>query len=119
MDALGGDADVAIDALGPAPTADLMMAGFDVLRLDGTMVLLGGVRQTLPIPYDELMHRRITLRGSWMASNETAYSVWRQVEAGLLDLTALDVTTVGLDDPDAVLTRAEATNGLSFVALTP
>jgi len=119
MDALGGDADVAIDALGPAPTVNLTMAGFDVLRLDGTMVLLGGVRQTLPIPYDELMHRRITLRGSWMASNETAYSVWRQVEAGLLDLTALDVTTVGLDDPDAVLTRAEATNGLSFVALTP
>jgi len=119
LDALGGDADVAIDALGPAPTVDLTMAGFDVLRLDGTMVLLGGVRQTLPIPYDELMHRRITLRGSWMASNETAYSVWRQVEAGLLDLTALEVTTVGLEDPDAVLTRAEATNGLSIVALTP
>ncbi len=119
VDALGGDADVAIDALGPAPTADLTMAAFDALRLDATMVLLGGVRQTLPIPYEELMHRRITLRGSWMASNETAYSVWRQVQAGLLDLTALEVTTVGLHDPDAALTRAEATNGLCIVALTP
>lgn len=118
-DAIGGDADVTIDALGPAPTADLTMAGLDVLRLDGTMVLLGGVRQTLPIPYDELMHRRITLRGSWMASNETAYAVWRQVQAGVLDLSAVDVTTAGLDDPDTVLARAEATNGLSFVALTP
>ncbi len=117
--AIGGDADVVIDALGPAPTADLTMAGFDVLRLDGTMVLLGGVRQTLPIPYDEVMHRRITLRGSWMASNETAYSVWRQVEAGLLDLSALDVTTMGLDDPGAVLARAEGTSGLGFVALLP
>lgn len=65
------------------------------------------------------MRRRITLRGSWMASNETAYSVWRQVEAGLIDLGALDVTTADLDDPDAVLTRAEATNGLGLVALTP
>ena len=119
LDALGGEADVAIDALGPAPTADLTMAGFDVLRLDATMVLLGGVRQTLPIPYDQLMHRRITMRGSWMASTETAYSVWRQVDAGVIDLSALDVTTVGLDDPDAVLARAEATNGLSIVALTP
>lgn len=118
-EALGGDADVAIDALGPAPTVDLTMAAFDTIRLDGTMVLLGGVRQTLPIPYDELIHRRITLRGSWMASNETAYSVWRQVEAGLIDLDDLEVVTAGLDDPEAVLSRAEATNGLSFVALTP
>ena len=117
--AIGGDADVTIDALGPAPTADLTMAGFDVLRLDGTMVLVGGVRHTLPIPYDELMHRRITLRGSWMASNETAYSIWRQVEAGVLDLSALDVTTASLEDPDAVLARAETTSGLGFVALMP
>lgn len=119
LQALDAEADVVIDALGPAPTADLTMAGFDVLRTDGTMVLLGGVRQVLPIPYDELMHRRITLRGSWMASNETAYAVWRQVKAGLLDLSALDVTTAGLDDPDAVLARAEATNGLGFVSLLP
>jgi alcohol dehydrogenase len=118
-DAIGGDADVTIDALGPAPTTDLTMAGFDVLRLDGTMVLVGGVRQSLPIPYDELMHRRLTLRGSWMASNETAYSVWRQVQAGVLDLGALEVTTAGLDEPDAVLARAEATRGLGFVALMP
>ncbi len=117
--AIGGDADVTIDALGPTPTTDLTMAGFDVLRLDGTMVLLGGVRQTLPIPYDEFMHRRITLRGSWMASNDTAYSIWRQVEAGLLDLSALEVSTAGLDDPDTVLARAEATSGLAFVALLP
>lgn len=118
-EALGGDADVTIDALGPTPTADLTMAGFDVLRLDGTMVLLRGVRQTLPIPYDELMHRRTTLRGSWMASNETAYSVWRQVEAGILDLRSLKVTTANLDNPEAVLARAEATNGLGYVAIMP
>ncbi|KQO62308.1 zinc-binding dehydrogenase [Curtobacterium sp. Leaf261] len=119
VEALGGEADVAIDALGPAPTADLTMAGYDALRTDGTLVLVGGVRQTLPIPYGDLMHRRITLRGSWMASNETVYSVWRQVEAGVLDLSALEVTTAGLDDPGAVLARAEATSGLAYVALTP
>lgn len=118
-EALEGEADVVIDALGPAPTPDPTMAGFDALRTDGTMVLVGGVRQVLPIPYDELMHRRITLRGSWMCSNETAYAVWRQVEAGVVDLSALDVTSVGLDDPDEVLGRAERTRGLGFVALVP
>lgn len=118
-DALDGDADVVIDALGPAPTADLTMAGFDALRLDGTMVLLGGLRQTLPIAYDDLMHRRITLRGSWMVANETAFSVWRQIESGALSLDVLDVTTATLDDPDATLAHAETMKGLSYVAVTP
>jgi alcohol dehydrogenase len=118
-EALGGDADVAIDALGPTPTADLTMAGFDVVGPDGTIIVLGGVRQTLPIPYGELMRRRLTLRGSWMASNETAFAVWRQVDAGVLDLSALEVTTVGLDNPQAALAQAEQTTGLSYIALMP
>ncbi len=62
---------------------------------------------------------RRPLRGSWMACHETAYLIWRQVEAGVIDLSALEVATAGLQDPDAVLARAEATSGLAFVALTP
>ncbi|MFJ7288447.1 zinc-binding dehydrogenase [Curtobacterium sp. NPDC098951] len=117
--ALGGEADVVIDALGPTPTADLTMAGFDSVRTDGTMVLLGGVHQTLPIPYHQLMRRRITLRGSWMHSEETAFRVWRQVRSGVVDLSALEVTTVGIDDPVGALAQAERTRGLSITVLTP
>lgn len=117
--AVDGEADVVIDALGPTPTPDLTMAGFDRLHTDGTMVLLGGVRQTLPIPYGELMRRRITLRGSWMCSEETAFRVWRQVQAGVIDLGSLEVVTVDIDDPAAALARAERTRGLSIVVLTP
>lgn len=117
--ALDGEADVVIDALGPTPTSDLTMAGFDTVRTDGTMVLLGGVRQSLPIPYDQLMRRRITLRGSWMCSEETAFRVWRQVQTGVIDLGALEVATVGIDDPGAALTRAEQLRGLSIAVLTP
>lgn len=117
--ALGGEADVTLDALGPTPTADLTMAGFDALGLDGTMVLLGGVQQDLPIAYNEVMRRRITLRGSWMAASETAYAVWRQISSGVLDLRGVDVVPATLDDPATVLDRAEQTSGLSFVALRP
>jgi alcohol dehydrogenase len=116
---LGGDADIVLDALGPTPTPDLTMAGFDVVRTDGTIVLLGGVRQPLPIPYDQLMRRRITLRGSWMCSEEIAYRVWRQVQTGVLDLSALRVIAAGIDDPNGALDDAAATRGLSIVALTP
>ena len=56
-----GPVDVALDALGATPTADATMAAYDSLRGHGTLVLIGGVRQDLTIPYGDLMHRRLTL----------------------------------------------------------
>jgi alcohol dehydrogenase len=54
-----------------------------------------------------------------MCSDETADRVWRQVQSGVLDLSALEVTTVGMDDPDRALDAAKNTRGLSIVALAP
>ena len=119
-DAAGiGPVDVALDALGATPTAEATMAAYDSLRVGGTMALIGGVRQDLTIPYGDLMHRRITLRGSWMTDQETVITVWNLIRSGLLDLSALEPLTVGLDDPVAALDLAERTSGLSFVALVP
>lgn len=117
--AVDGEVDVVIDALGPAPTADYTMAGYDALRPDGVMVVLGGVRQALSIPYHDLMRRRLTLRGSWMASPQVAFEVWRAVAAGAVNLSALTVRTVSLDDPETALDLAEQTSGLDIVALMP
>ena len=119
-DAAGiGPIDVALDALGATPTADATMAAYDALRGRGTMVLIGGVRQDLSIPYGNLMRRRLTLRGSWMSDHQTVASVWNLVRSGLLDLSAVKLVTVGLDDPTAALDLAERTTGLGFVALVP
>ncbi len=119
-DAAGiGPVDVVLDALGATPTADATMAGYDSLRGRGSMVLIGGVRQDLAIPYGDLMHRRLTLRGSWMSDDETMSTVWNLVRSGLLDLSALELLTVGLDDPATALDLAERTTGLGFVALVP
>jgi len=117
--AAGGDVDVVIDALGAAPTVELTMAGFDALRTDGTMVVIGGVREVLPVPYGELMRRRITLRGSWMAPPSTVLDVWRMVAGRTVDLGVLGVHTVGLDDPTAALALAADTRGLDIVVLVP
>ncbi|MEV1319933.1 zinc-binding dehydrogenase [Micromonospora arborensis] len=114
-----GPVDVALDTLGATPTADATMAAYDTLRRHGTLVLIGGVRQNLTIPYGDLMHRRLTLRGSWMSDDETVTTVWNLVRSGLLDLTAVELLTVGLDDPPAALDLAERTTGLRFVALVP
>lgn len=117
--AAAGAPQVVIDALGGAPNADITMAGFDALHDGGTMILLGGVRCDVPIPYGELLRRRLTLRGSRMYRPSTVLSVWRMVEAGLIDLSAVDVVPVGLDNPQSAIDRAAGTKGLAFVALVP
>ena len=114
-----GPVDVVLDALGATPTSDATMAAYDSLRGRGTLVLIGGVRQDLAIPYGDLMRRRLTLRGSWMSDDETVTTVWNLIRSGLLDLSAVEPLTVGLDDPAAALDLAERTTGLSFVALVP
>lgn len=117
--AAGGGADVVVDALGAVPDAGPTMAGYDSLASGGTMVVIGGVRQDLAIPYGDLMRRRLTVRGSWMCPPATAIATWRMIAAGTLDLGVLDVRTVGLDDPAGALDLAAATGGPAFVALVP
>lgn len=117
--AAGGVADVVVDVLGSTPTADATMAGYDVLRDGGSWVLVGGVRQDLPIPYGDFMHRRLTLRGSWMSRPATVLALWRMIVAGVLRLDALEAVVVGLDDPSSALALAAATSGPAYVVLVP
>ncbi len=114
-----GEPDLVLDTFGATSDAEPTLTGFDSLRPGGTLVLLGGVRHDLPLPYGHLMRRRQTVRGSWMARPETALAVWRQVQAGILDLDRVTVRTVGLDDPAAALALAADSSGLDFVALVP
>ncbi|MGG2461385.1 zinc-binding dehydrogenase [Streptomyces sp. RGM 3693] len=114
-----GPVDVVIDTLGAVPSSDPTMAGYDALRPDGSWVLVGGVRQDLPIPYGDFMHRRLTLRGSWGYRDTTVFELWSMVRGGVLDLSVLDVTVVGLDDPAAALTAASHSHGLGIVVLVP
>ncbi|QRX89760.1 zinc-binding dehydrogenase [Streptomyces noursei] len=117
--AAAGPVDAVVDTLGAVPSPGPTMAGYDALRPDGSWVLVGGVRQDLPIPYSDFMHRRLTLRGSWICRNATILDVWSMVRGGVLDLSALDITVVGLDDPTAALTAASQSHGLGVVVLVP
>ncbi|GHF38794.1 alcohol dehydrogenase [Amycolatopsis bartoniae] len=117
--AAGGPADVVLDALGPVPGPGPTLAGFGAVRDGGSLVLIGGVRQDLPLPYGQLMRRRLTVRGSWMASPATVLTVWHLVASGLIDLGALEIHRVGLDDPGAALELAARTSGPAAVVLVP
>ncbi|WP_198036982.1 zinc-binding dehydrogenase [Nocardia sp. BMG51109] len=117
--AAAGPVDAVVDTLGAVPSADPTMAGYDAIRPDGSWVLVGGVRQDLPIPYGDFMHRRLTLRGSWMCRDTTLLELWSMVRGGVIDLSHLRVRTVGLDDPAAALTAAAASHALDIVVLLP
>jgi alcohol dehydrogenase len=114
-----GPVDVVVDTLGAVPDAGPSMAGYRAVRTDGAWVLVGGVRQDLPIPYGDFMHRRLTLRGSWMFEPERILELWNMVRAGVIDLGAVDFRVVGLDDPDGALGTAAASSGLDVVVLAP
>ena len=118
MQAAGQRVDVVLDSLGATPTADATLAGFDSVGVDGAMCLIGGVRQSLVLTYGDIMRRRLKLCGSWMATHETTLRMWRLVQGGVIDLSAVSVATVGIDDPSAAVQKAAATKGLSVVVLT-
>ncbi|MBY8863102.1 zinc-binding dehydrogenase [Nocardia sp. CA2R105] len=117
--AAAGPLDAVVDTLGMVPSPEPTMAGYDAIRTDGTWVLVGGVRHELPIPYHDLMHRRLTVRGSWMAHDTTVREVWSMIRHGVLDLSVLNVTVVGLADPAAALSAAADAHGLNIVVLMP
>jgi len=52
-----GPIDLVVDYLADTPTPAPTLAGFDVLRLGSTLVLVGGVRQTLALPYAQIMRQ--------------------------------------------------------------
>ncbi len=116
---VAGEPDLVLDTFGATSSAEPTLTGYDSLRPGGTLVLLGGVRHDLPLPYGHLMRRRQTVRGSWMARPETVSGVWRLVRSGAIDLNRITIRTVGLDDPAAALELAARSSGLDFVVLDP
>lgn len=110
---------VVIDAIGNAPDADAFLAGFETLRDEGTIVMMGGTRCDVPLPYGEVLRRRLTIKGSRMYRSETVLAIWRMIQSGLIDLRQVGLQEVGIDDPVAAIDAATKTTGLSFVALVP
>lgn len=110
---------VVIDAIGNAPDADAFLAGFAALRDEGTIVMMGGTRCDVPLPYGEVLRRRLTIKGSRMYRSETVLAIWRMIQSGLIDLRQVGLQKVGIDDPVAAIDAATKTTGLNFVALVP
>lgn len=110
---------VVVDAMGGADNANAVLSGLQSLRDEGTLVLMGGVRLDVPIPYGEVLRRRLTIRGSRMYRPDTILSIWRMIQSGLIDLSKVEMHEVGIDDPAGAVSTAAKSSGLSFVSLIP
>ena len=115
-----GPIDLVLDLLPPAATAAQVTAALTTVRPQGRIVLMGGVRQNLSIPYAWLMRDNITLRGQWMYPRDSIGRLIALMRAGLLRIEETVVTTFALKDAnEAVLHAAAHAAAFRGTALCP
>jgi NADPH:quinone reductase-like Zn-dependent oxidoreductase len=118
--ALGrGPADLVVDLLADTPSADPTLAGLDALRIGGTLALVGGVRQSLPLAYSEIMRRQLTIRGSFMFDRAGALQTWNLVRSGTVDLSKVTALAFPLAEIEQAMDKAASLGGLHYALLLP
>jgi len=72
--------------------------GMAALRRGGTLVLMGGIPDAVPLPYLEMMMKSITVKGQYMYPPSAIRKLVGLIEAGLLDLNAFEEKSFKIDD---------------------
>jgi threonine dehydrogenase-like Zn-dependent dehydrogenase len=111
--------DLAVDYLADTPTPNPTLAALDALRLGGTLVLVGGVRQTLALQYAQIMRRQLTIRGSFMFDRRGALETWNLVSSGAVDLSKVRPSSFSLQEVERAIDVAKTLSGLDYALLLP
>jgi alcohol dehydrogenase len=120
LDTAPGPIDCVLDLLPPAAAPSQVRAAVRTVRPYGRVVLMGGVREDLALPYAWLMRDCITVRGQWMYPRETIARAIALVHAGLLRLDNQEVTTFPLTKVNDAVAHAAAHAGpFQTTLLTP
>ncbi|KAJ3170936.1 hypothetical protein HDU87_008638 [Geranomyces variabilis] len=115
--------DVFLD-LSPAAAASsctaLLAAAVLALKPGGTLVLMGGVREPVAVPYQLVMLRNITIKGRFMFLREWVEELIALIECGSVSLARQTVQCFSLDDHERAVQAAKDDAGSGkCVALTP
>jgi alcohol dehydrogenase len=105
-----GPIDVVLDLLPPAASASQVRAAVRTVRPYGRVVLMGGVRDDISLPYSWLMRDCITVRGQWMYPREGITRVISLVRAGLLKLDA-EIASFPFDKATEAVSNAAESSG--------
>jgi alcohol dehydrogenase len=114
-----GPIDVMLDMLPPAAGPAPVMAAAMTVREFGRVVLMGGVREDLALPYRWLMRNSITVRGQWMFPRAAAPGLVSLARSGLLDLSQYQVTEFPLDEVNQAVAHAAGDKPFSLTVVRP
>ncbi|HEX3749769.1 MAG TPA: zinc-binding dehydrogenase [Streptosporangiaceae bacterium] len=114
-----GPIDVMLDLLPPAAGPAPVMAAAMTVREFGRVVLMGGVREDLALPYRWLMRNSITVRGQWMFPRAAAPGLVSLSRSGLLDLSQYQVTEFPLDEVNQAVAHAAGDKPFSLTVVRP
>lgn len=119
-EAAPGPIDKVLDILPPLPdTAPVRTAAMTV-RPRGIVVLMGGHRVGLELPYQQLMRNNITIRGQYMYPREAVGRLVALIRAGLLPLDDLEVKSFSLVQANEAVAYAAANGGpFRYTVLQP
>lgn len=106
-----GPVDKVLDILPPLPDAAPVRAAAMTVRPHGTVVLMGGLRVGLELPYSHLMRNCVTVRGQYMYPRDAPARLVALVRSGLLSLDSFEVTGFGLDRANEAVAHAAAEGG--------
>lgn len=103
--------DLVLDLMPPAASPNAPRAAALAVRPNGRIVLMGGIRGDIALPYDWLMRHNIVVRGQWMYPREAPGRLAALARSGLLDLSVFETTCFPLDEILAALDHAAAFGG--------
>ncbi len=106
-----GPIDKVLDILPPLPNAAPVRAAAMTVRPHGTVVLMGGLRVGLELPYSHLMRNGITVRGQYMYTRDAPARLVALIRSGLLSLDDFEVTSFELDIANEAVAYAAEKGG--------
>ncbi|MGP0058956.1 MAG: zinc-binding dehydrogenase [Beijerinckiaceae bacterium] len=117
-EAAGGGADLALDIVGRAESASATQATLHALRRGGRLVLMGSVKEPLPLLVGEMLANDWEVMGCFMYPKEAPAQLAAMAACGLLDLAKINVHAFPLRDLEAALEAASRMRGLDLTAVT-
>lgn len=106
-----GPIDKVLDLLPPLPDATPVRAAVMTVRAGGTVVLMGGLRVGLELPYAHIMRGSITVRGQYMYPRDAPARLVALIRSGTLPLNDFEVTSFALDQVNEAVEHAATTGG--------
>ena len=106
-----GPIDCVFDIMPPSVSTTVVRAAIMTVRAYGRVVLMGGVRQDIAVPYDWLMRYCITIHGQWMYPRDATARLIAMVRTGLLSLEHHQAKCFSLDDVNEAIAHAAANAG--------